>query len=220
MIYRAECARYHDVIRLWVASQPSRTISFSPLVTVKVTICFAFPISAASAFATLFKVDNQVPNLLRNACLLALASELQVLAEPVQPPDSLPELSFTLSTISPLVTILSTVITFDVTISRMRLLAEVLVVVVEREWREVLPCDWFEWNCSAGNIHDHFSGSTVESLSLGISLLCVEFSISPLLSEIHSQSGATVYLHGGVQLVSQKYDCIISGKLLQILIIA
>ncbi|KAH3759158.1 hypothetical protein Pelo_9065 [Pelomyxa schiedti] len=130
MIYRAECARYHDAIQLvdvslvhcsGITAQPSRTISFSPLVTVQVTMCFfAFPISAASAFAILFKVDNQVPNLLRNACLLALASELQVLAEPVQPPDSLPELSFTLSTISPLVTILSTVMTFDVTISRMR----------------------------------------------------------------------------------------------------
>ncbi|KAH3764968.1 hypothetical protein Pelo_3148 [Pelomyxa schiedti] len=60
------------------------------------------------------KVDNQVPNLLPNA--------LQVLAEPVPLPDSLPELSFTLSTISPLVTIASTVMTLDVTISRMRCL--------------------------------------------------------------------------------------------------
>ncbi|KAH3761321.1 hypothetical protein Pelo_6852 [Pelomyxa schiedti] len=144
-----------------VASQPSRTISFSPLVTVKVAMCFAFPISMASAFAILgicvtcfsvehesimivtglsltfpIKVDNQVPNLLPNVCVPALASELaavcegiafpprlcrlQVLAEPVPLPDSLPELAFTLSTISPLVTISSTVMTFDVTISRMR----------------------------------------------------------------------------------------------------
>ncbi|KAH3763885.1 hypothetical protein Pelo_4264 [Pelomyxa schiedti] len=87
MVYRADCAhipswdcqivgRYYPLcgsilqckmspLYVVVASQPSRTISFSPLVTVKVTMCFAFPISTASAFAilgicvTCFSVEHE-----------------------------------------------------------------------------------------------------------------------------------------------------------------
>ncbi|KAH3745613.1 hypothetical protein Pelo_12963 [Pelomyxa schiedti] len=146
-----------------VASQPSKTISFSPLVTVKVTMYLAFPISTgesirsqnssnvsliASAFAILgiwvtcfsvehesimivmglsltfpLKVDNQVPNLLPNACVLALASELAAVDGGIVSTVTYQSFhSRRLSTIAPLVTISSTVMTFDVTISKMRCL--------------------------------------------------------------------------------------------------